>query len=77
MIEAVYGIDSEELLISADDARAVGARYAEKYQSGEPYHHICIDNFLPETILEKVCSDLKLLPEAEASFARAQENLKS
>ncbi|WP_298845083.1 2OG-Fe(II) oxygenase [uncultured Roseobacter sp.] len=72
-----YPIDAETLLTPTDAARALGKSHAGVYQSGEPYHHICIDNFLPESILERVCRDLENMPAAEASFSRAQENLKS
>jgi Rps23 Pro-64 3,4-dihydroxylase Tpa1-like proline 4-hydroxylase len=77
MTDAVYPIDPQELLIDTDIAKSVGGQYADKYQSGEPYHHICIDGFLPETVLENVVADLENMPDAEASFGRAQENLKS
>lgn len=77
MNDFVYPLESENLLVDADAAREIGKRYADTYQSGEPYHHICIDNFLPETIIDKVLADLAGLPDAEASFSRAQENLKS
>ena len=77
MSAPVYALDPETLLIDTDTAKTVGTTYAEAYQSGQPYNHICIDNFLPEAILEKVREDLTQLPEAEDSFGRAQENLKS
>lgn len=73
----VYPIDPETLLIPAKTARETAAPYAQAYQSGEPYHHICIDNFLPEAVMEKVLADVATLPQAEESFSRAQENLKS
>jgi Rps23 Pro-64 3,4-dihydroxylase Tpa1-like proline 4-hydroxylase len=75
--EAVYPLDPASLLIDTDTVRAIGARYAQAYQQGTPYHHICIDNFLPTDVIEHVRADLKQLPDAEASFSRAQENLKS
>lgn len=77
MSDAIYPLDPESLRIETKTARAIGSRYAQAYQSGEPYNHICIDNFLPAQIIEHVLDDLKLLPDAEASFSRAQENLKS
>ncbi len=77
MSAAIYPIDPQTLLTSSSDSREIGKTYAADYQKGEPYHHICIDNFLPENILEKVRADLETLPEPEASFERAQENLKS
>lgn len=77
MSKPIYEIDPETLLIETDTAREVAARYSEEYQKGEPYNHICIDNFLPEEVLENVRADLTQLPDAAASFERAQENLKS
>lgn len=77
MSDAIYPIDPTNFAIENKTAKEIGARYSEEYQSGEPYHHICIDNFLPEKVLANVKKDLKKLPDAEASFSRAQENLKS
>ncbi len=76
---SIYNIDPDRLTIDVDTARAAAAPFAEEYQSGEPYHHICIDNFLPEAVLRKVQSDLISLQEDQdsASFQRAQENLKT
>jgi Rps23 Pro-64 3,4-dihydroxylase Tpa1-like proline 4-hydroxylase len=73
----VYPIGADTLLTRNEQARAVGLSFAERYQSAQPYNHICIDNFLPTSIIERVCEDLIQLPDAEASFSRAQENLKS
>lgn len=77
MTAAIYPLDPENLLVDSDAAKALGSQYAERYQSAEPYNHICIDNFLPETVMENILSDLTQLPEPESSFSRAQENLKS
>ncbi|WP_299609924.1 2OG-Fe(II) oxygenase [uncultured Tateyamaria sp.] len=74
---AYYTIDPDTLLIENDVAKAAGAAKAEAYQSAEPYHHGCIDNFLPEAVLDRVLEELGTMPEAETSFSRAQENLKS
>lgn len=74
---SVYPIDRKTLLTSNDDARVVGQSFAERYQSAQPYNHICIDNFLPPELLDHVREDISQLPEPEASFSRAQENLKS
>jgi Rps23 Pro-64 3,4-dihydroxylase Tpa1-like proline 4-hydroxylase len=75
-MSAYYPLDPETLLIDNDKAKSVGVAKAEVYQSAEPYHHICIDNFLPEEILERVLADLAMMPEPEIGFSRAQENLK-
>lgn len=77
MTNSAYPINPDTLLTETDAAKALGVSKAEAYQSGEPYHHICIDNFLPEEIINRVVQDLGQLPEAESSFSRAQENLKS
>ncbi|QFY63558.1 2OG-Fe(II) oxygenase (plasmid) [Rhizobium grahamii] len=77
MANPAYPLNSENLLIDTDAARAAAKSYSEAYQHNEPYPHICIDNFLPPDILENVLSDLSSLPAAESSFARAQENRKT
>lgn len=77
MSQAVYPIDPNTLLTETSIVKKIGAEYAERYQSGTPYNHICIDNFFPEEVLESVTKDLEELPQSEESYARAQENLKS
>ncbi len=77
MTNPIYPIDPNSLLTKSSAAKAMGTTYAARYQSGEPYHHICIDDFLPEEVLENVIADLKQLPDAESSFSRPQENLKT
>ncbi|WP_299204325.1 2OG-Fe(II) oxygenase [uncultured Tateyamaria sp.] len=73
---AYYNIDPDTLLIDNDTAKAAGAAKAEIYQAAEPYHHACIDNFLPEALLENVLNELETLPAPEEGYSRAQENLK-
>lgn len=73
----VFTFDPKELTIDTATAKEIGAKYAEKYQSAEPYHHICLDNFLPMEIIEGVRADLASLPDAEMSFDAAEEKLKS
>jgi hypothetical protein len=75
----IYDIDPEHLSIEVDAARTAAAPFAQEYQSGQPYNHICIDNFLPEQVLRRVQADLQYLGEGNDSvtFERAQENLKS
>lgn len=76
MIQPAYAIDPESLLIDVAAARAAAAPHAESYQSAAPYNHGCIDNFLPESVLERVLDDLKSLPDDEKAFDRDQERLK-
>lgn len=77
MNSPIYKIDVDELAIPYDEARAAAKPYAEAYQSAEPYNHICIDNFLPEAVLDKVLADIEALPQAEEGYDRAQERLKT
>ena len=74
---AVYPIDVEELTIEAKEAREIASQFSERYQGAGPYNHICLDNFLPEAVVEHVRADLASLPEPEASFDRTQERFKS
>jgi Rps23 Pro-64 3,4-dihydroxylase Tpa1-like proline 4-hydroxylase len=73
----IYNIDPDSLLLTGADARATAREYAERYQSAEPYNHICLDNFFPESVLRRVKEDLAVLPKVEDNFSRAQENNKS
>ena len=68
---------AKDLTAKTAETKALGASYAEKYQSAEPYPHICIDNFLPMEFIENVRADLDSLPEAQRSFESEQEKLKS
>lgn len=77
MTQPVLPIDPETLLISADAAREAARAHAEAYRTAQPYPHGGFDNFLPPEILERVLQELRDLPEAETSFNREQERLKS
>ncbi|MDO5648779.1 2OG-Fe(II) oxygenase [Paracoccus sp. (in: a-proteobacteria)] len=77
MQNPAYPIDTDSLLIDVKAARELGNAHAAEYQSGDPYHHICIDGFLPETVIDRVQQDLRDLPQADHSFARDQERYKS
>lgn len=77
MTDPVFQIDPESLTIETSVAKEIGTRYAEAYQTAKPYHHTCIDNFLPMKVIENVRADLAGLPDAERSFDAAEEKLKS
>ena len=77
MTSSILPFDTNALKLETAHAKAVGEKYAEQYQSGKPYHHICLDNFLPIEIIEKVRTELETMPEAERSFDAAQERYKS
>lgn len=74
---AICSIDPNQLTFDTSVAKETGAKYADKYQSAEPYHHICLDNFLPMEIIDQVRADLASLPDAQRSFDAAEEKLKS
>ncbi|WP_210251677.1 hypothetical protein [Neorhizobium galegae] len=69
MAQLVYPIDADTLLADVDAARSMAKNYAGAYQSASPYPHICIDNFLPEQVLENVLTDLHQEPVLCAEFA--------
>ncbi|MBE1283045.1 MAG: 2OG-Fe(II) oxygenase [Rhodobacteraceae bacterium] len=77
MTKPVLALDPDSLLISAKEARAAAAQFSAEYQSKEPFHYGGFDNFLDPAILDRVLEELKQLPEAETSFDRAQEKLKT
>lgn len=77
MTQPVFPIDPDTLLADTKAVREVGKRYAERYQSAEPYNYICIDDFLPPESIARVKADIAALPEPEDNYSRAQENLKS
>jgi len=79
LTNSVYALDAETLTISDNSSRAAGRERAVQYQAAKPYSNICIDDFLPEAILDRVLLDLNslTLKDAEASFDRPQEKLKS
>lgn len=73
----LHEMNADNGLISSEIDRDKGRELHEKFQSGDPYPHIVIDDFLPPSILE-AC--LREFPEgsdrAEQKFDRAQERLK-
>lgn len=76
-VAPVYPIHPEDLVIDSSVARSAAAPHAEAYQSARPYNHICLDNFLPASVIERVRADLAELPQPEANFNRDQERLKT
>ena len=77
MTNTVLPFDVESLSLSSAIAKEVGQQNATAYQGQTPYPYGSFDNFLPEEILERVLKDLEQIPEAESSFNRPQEKLKS
>ncbi|WP_420003336.1 2OG-Fe(II) oxygenase [Arenibacterium sp. LLYu02] len=76
-ITPVLNLDPDTLLLSTKDARAAAQQMAADYQSKQPFHYGGVDNFLHPEILDRVREELKQLPEAENSYDRPQERLKT
>ncbi len=77
MSSPVLALDPETFLLPTKDARAAAQSISEDYQSKKPFPYGGYDNFLNPAILDRVLEDLEQLPEAETSFDRAQEKLKT
>ena len=77
MNNPILPIDPKSLTLDVNVAKEVGSSFASAYQGAEPYHHICIDNFLPMEIIQGVRDDLDNLPDAQRNFTSEQERLKS
>ncbi|MCB1365020.1 MAG: 2OG-Fe(II) oxygenase [Rhodobacteraceae bacterium] len=77
MSQPVLALDPDSLLISSADARAAAEPLAGAYRSRKPYNYGGYDGFLPAGILDRVKAELSRLPEAETSFDRPQERLKT
>ena len=77
MTAPVINLDPEKLNIDVEEATETGRRFAEKYQSGKPYHHICIDNFLPLEVAQKVREETLAMGEKRPEHMSPQEHLKT
>lgn len=77
MTNVAYPIDPETLFMEANEAQTIGERYAKEYQSAKPYHHICIDDFLPLSVVEKVREEALEMGEKASEYESAQEHLKT
>ena len=73
----VLALDVDTLELDADIAKAAGKTASETYRSRKPYPYGGFDDFLPAEILDRVHAELQALPEAETSFDRPQEKLKT
>ncbi len=73
----VLDLNPETLVLDPSSAEQSGKDLAEKYQSGEPYHHICVDNFLPLSVAEKVREEVLSVGEKAPENMSPQEHLKT
>lgn len=73
----LHEMNEQNGFIPSDIDREKGSELREAYQSGEPYPHVIIDDFLPPEILETCLREFpKESDSAEEKFDRAQERLK-
>lgn len=76
-MSAFLPLDPETLEIEHKKAKEIGASVAADYQSKTPYHHICIDDFLPIEILERVRQEALLMGDRPAEHESGNEKLKT
>jgi len=76
-LSAVFHIDPGNLETDIQQAEESGKKFAGEYQSGKPYHHISIDDFLPLEVLEKVREEALSVDEKTPEFMSPQEHLKA
>jgi hypothetical protein len=77
MASPVFDVSADELLISGEDARALGARLNPQYLAAEPYPHVCLDDVFPEAVLDRVAQEIGQNVQGDTTFASEHENLKS
>lgn len=74
---SVLGMDINTLQMDAETAKAAGKAASDAYRGKKPYPYGGFDDFLPAEILDRVLDELQSLPEAETTFNRPQEKLKT
>lgn len=73
----VYPLDPNNLTIDTGAAAEIGKSYAPRYQNKVPYDHICIDNFLPFEVVDRVRVEALALGEKAPESESPQEHLKT
>jgi Rps23 Pro-64 3,4-dihydroxylase Tpa1-like proline 4-hydroxylase len=69
------GVGQETAFFDGSIAK-IGAGLRAEYQAGEPFPHIVIDDFLPESVLDRLLAEWPVA-EAQVQYHRDQERLKS
>lgn len=72
-----YRLDPETLYLDAKEAAEIGKGFAETYQTRDPYDYICIDNFLPLSVAQKVREEALSVGEKGPEHSSPQEHLKA
>ena len=74
---SVLAMDTDTLQLDPEIAKTVGKNASESYRGKQPYPYGGFDDFLPAEVLDHVLEELQTLPEAETTFNRPQEKLKT
>lgn len=74
---SVFPLDPHALNAKNAEAGEVGKALAAKYQSAKPFHHICVDDFLPSEVVQKVREEALAVGEKRPENASPQEHLKA
>ena len=74
---SILAMDTDTLQLDPEIAKAVGKSASESYRGKQPYPYGGFDDFLPAEVLDHVLEELQTLPEAETTFNRPQEKLKT
>lgn len=74
---SVLAMDINTLQLDAETAKAAGKTASDAYRGKQPYPYGGFDDFLPAEVLDRVLAELQSLPEAETTFNRPQEKLKT
>lgn len=74
---SILAMDTDTLQLDPEIAKAVGKSASEFYRGKQPYPYGGFDDFLPAEVLDHVLEELQTLPEAETTFNRPQEKLKT
>ncbi len=74
---SVLAMDTDTLQLDPEIAKTVGKNASESYRGKQPYPYGGFDDFLPTEVLDRVLEELQTLPEAETTFNRPQEKLKT
>jgi Rps23 Pro-64 3,4-dihydroxylase Tpa1-like proline 4-hydroxylase len=69
-------VDEATGLFDAVRTQQKGSELHESYLSAKPFSHVVIDDFLPESLLERCLCDFPSASEAEYNFNRSQERFK-
>lgn len=77
MSDHVIALDPETLIMDEEKLVQAGKDRAETYQSGEPYHYICIDDFLPPEVAQKVREEALAMGEKRPEHESPREHLKT